>query len=506
MVNTRSLFPTRSIGILIAAVFLTFSYAPSSLWFLVYFFVPIFIAIHRGLTFREGFKNGYWFGFVISILLLYWVAVVTVTGFILLVFAHALYYAFLGGMLGTSTRRYGNRGLLLLPFIWVAVEYVRSLTQLSFPWLNLSYTQWENLPVVQLSEISGDAVVTFFIVVIGILLYLGYRNVRKPGRASVFFAAAIVIYSAGYLWGASRFEPVTSGIRVAVLQGNVPNEEKWQYGTVDHNFRIYESLTGQAKSDSAQLAIWPETAAPCYLNQEPGYQSWMASISTRYDIDVLAGALHLTRDANQCNHYHNSAYYFTPEGAANGVYNKVKLVPFSEHIPYEENVGLLDQFRRFVREHLSLDISDFEPGDSILIFNSQGVDFGTLICFEVVYPEFVRKEINAGAEFLAVITNDAWFGKTAGPYQHAAIPVFRAVENRCWIVRAANTGISEVVDPMGRIVARSKLGKRIELTEDIGKRLGSTLFIRHGLVLSQICLAITVMSLLFFLFRKRRHD
>jgi apolipoprotein N-acyltransferase len=152
----------------------------------------------------------------------------------------------------------------------------------------------------------------------------------------------------------------------------------------------------------------------------------------------------------------------------------VKLVPFSEHIPYEEKVGLLDKIRRFVREHLSLDISDFEPGDSILIFNSDGVDFGTLICFEVVYPEFVRREINAGAEFLAVITNDAWFGKTAGP--------------------------------MGRIVARSKLGERIELTENIGERLGSTMFIRHGLVLSQICLAVTLVALLFFLVRKRRHE
>ncbi|MCK4856375.1 MAG: apolipoprotein N-acyltransferase [candidate division Zixibacteria bacterium] len=506
MTTLRAILPKRFTITLLAALFLTFSYAPSPLWFLAYFFIPLFIAANRGLTFREAFKNGYWFGFIISITLLYWVAVVTVAGFILLIFAHSLYYALAAGMLALTTRRYGNGGLLLFPFVWVAVEYIRSLSQVSFPWLNLSYTQWENLAIVQLSELSGDAVVSFFIVCVGILLYLGYTQARRPARAATFFAVAILLYAGAYFWGALRIVPTPVEIKVAVLQGNVPNEQKWRSGRIDHNFDIYEELTRQAKSDSAQLVIWPETAAPCYLEQEASYLAWVESIAARYDLDLLVGALHLTKDESAENHYCNSAYFFRPEGMLASPYDKVKLVPFSEHIPYEERIGWLADLRRFVRSKLDLDISDFEPGDSLLLFSTRGTKFSTLICFEVVYPQFVRQMVNSGAEFLAVITNDAWFGETAGPYQHAAIPIFRAVENRCWIVRAANTGISEVIDPMGRVVARTRLGERAQLTRSIGGRTGETLFSHHGLVLSPICLAVTGLVLLICLFGKGKDD
>lgn len=504
MAFKKTLVPRRCAGIIIAALLFTFSFAPSPLWFLIFFFVPVFIATHRGLSFKEGFVQGYWFGFLISVLLLYWVAFVTVTGVILLIFAHSLYYALIGGMLSLSTRRYGNGGLVLLPFVWIGVEYLRSLSQISFPWLNLSYTQWENLAIVQLSELSADAVVGFFILVVGILLYLGYRSVRHPARAGVYFLLAIAIYSGAYVWGASRFVPLQADLKVAVLQGNVPNEQKWQSGSIDHNFRIYQELTEAAAADSAKLAIWPETAAPCYLNREPGYQRWVASIASETEVDILTGALFLDWHAEQDNRYYNSAYHFTPQGMSQRVYHKIKLVPFSEHIPYEEQIGLLDDLRRLVRENVGLDISDFRPGDSVAVFDVGDRAFGPLICFEVVYPEFVRKVVNHGADFLAVITNDAWFGETAGPYQHAVIPVFRAVENRCWVVRAANTGISEVIDPLGRIVAHTRLGERNEIACSIGRRVGTTLFQRHGPLLSQICLAVTLVAALTFGIRKRK--
>ncbi|MCX6830591.1 MAG: hypothetical protein NT028_00450, partial [candidate division Zixibacteria bacterium] len=147
----RFRLPQRWLTLLAAAILFSLSFEPLPFWSLAYLFVPVFIAATSGLTFKEGFRSGYLFGMVISFLCLYWVVYVTITGVILLIFVHALYYAFVGGLLSASTRKYGISGLILFPFIWVAIEYIRSLTQLSFPWVNLSYTQAANLPIVQLS-------------------------------------------------------------------------------------------------------------------------------------------------------------------------------------------------------------------------------------------------------------------------------------------------------------------------------------------------------------------
>jgi apolipoprotein N-acyltransferase len=498
--------PHRPVLLLISALCFSLSFEPLPFWFLAYFFVPLFIAATRDLGFSEGFRSGYLFGMAISFLTLYWVVYVTTIGVILLIIVHALYYAITSGLLAAVTKRYGTPGLILFPFVWVAVEYFRSLTQASFPWLNLSYTQAGNLPIVQLAELGGDTVVSFFIVAMGSLFYLGYRSLRKPSRVIMIFASAFLVYSAVYLWGASRMQTAPADFPVAALQGNIPNEQKWRQGSIESNLETYASLSEQAKSDSAQFVLWPETAVPSYLIYDPAYVSWIESIAGKLNIDILTGALQLVRTDDAKKHYYNSAFFFTPQGMDRVPYNKHCLVPFGEHMPYAEKIDLLMKFREFVKTKWGLDISDFEPGDSIRTFKTNGREFGVLICFEVIYPDFVRAMVNSGAEFLAVITNDDWFGKTAGPYQHAAIPIFRAVENRIWILRAANTGISEIVDPYGRIVAQTKLGERAALVGKIGSQAGITLFQRHGSVLAKICLAVGLMAALFLSFTKGRHD
>ncbi len=502
----RFKLPQRWFALLVAAIFFSLSFEPLPFWFLAYFFVPIFIAATRGLTFKEGLRSGYMFGMVISFLTLYWVVYVTITGVILLIVVHAIYYAVIAGLLAASTRRYGTRGLILLPFVWVAVEYLRSLTEVSFPWLNLSYTQAANLPIVQLSELSGDAVVSFFVVVIGILLYLGYRNVHHPLRSSIVFAIALVVYAGAYLWGATRVEPVTGDFKVAALQGNVPISQKWQPGGLDRSFMDYQRLAAAAAADSAKLFIWPESAVPAYLYYEDNYITWLEEIAKRDSVDMLVGALHLVRTEDFKKHFYNSAFMFTPQGMNKVPYNKHILVPFGELMPYADKIGFLASFREFVKNKLNLDISDFEPGDSLVTFTSHGHRFGVLICFETVYPEYVREMVNSGANFLTSITNDDWFGPTAGPYQHAAIPIFRAVENRVWIVRSANTGVSEIIDPNGRIVAKTKLRETTILSGMIGDKTRTTLFDTYGLLLSKICLAVTALAAFILMLTKGHHD
>jgi apolipoprotein N-acyltransferase len=502
----RFRLPQRRLALLAAAVLFSLSFAPLPFWFLAYLFVPVFIAATQGLTFKEGFRSGYLFGMVISLLCLYWVVYVTITGVILLIFVHALYYAAIAGLLSASTRKYGASGLILFPFIWVAIEYIRSLSQLSFPWLNISYTQAANLPIVQLSALSGDATVSFFVIVVGIILYLGYHYARQTLRASLIFAVALVFYACAYLWGVSQIVPVAGNLRVAALQGNIPINQKWQPGGLDRSFRNYDSLSQAAVADSARLLILPESAVPAYLYYEDRYIAWLESITKRYNVDLMTGALHLVRTDDAKKHFYNSAFMFTPQGMNKVPYNKHLLVPFGEHMPYAEKIGVLSKFRDFVKNKLNLDISDFEPGDSLSTFASNGKRFGVLICFETVYPEFVRDLVNSGADFLTSITNDDWFGPTSGPYQHAVIPIFRAVENRIWIVRAANTGISEIINPYGQIIAKTKLGETTFLSGVIGDRLPSTPFRVYGAVVSKICLAVAALAALFLLFSKGHHD
>ncbi len=492
---------------LFAAILFSLSYEPSPLWFLVYFFVPLFAASVQGLGFRGGFRAGYFFGVVSAFLTLYWVSWVTAVGVVLLILVHSFYYAFIGGLTGMATKRYGRPALLLLPFLWVAMEYIRSLSQISFPWQNLSYTQASNLAIVQLSELSGDAVVTFFIVALGLLLYVAYRSVRSTWRAMGWFGLVLVVYSAVYLWGATRFQRLETDFRVAALQGDVPVAQKWRNGSADHNFKIYEDLTNRAAADSAELVVWPETAAPMYLLYQPPYVKWIDEIARRNNVDIVTGALQMDRDSSGTRHYYNAAFYFTPQqGMDPRIYRKHYLVTFGEHMPYAESVGWIRAFRNFVKNNLAMDISDFEPGNSKFLWASHGRAFGTLICFEVIYPDYVRDMVNRGADFLNVITNDDWFGHTAGPYQHAAIPVFRAVENRIWIVRAANTGISAVYDPFGRELQATKLGERTFIAANIGPRLGPTLFSKHGRVLSQFCLAVSLLAVILLVVRRGKRD
>lgn len=500
----RFKLPQRAVALVISAVFFSLAFEPSPLWFLAYFFVPIFAAAVRGLGFREGFRSGYVFGVITAILTLYWVVYVNVVGVILLVILHSFYYAIIGGLAGETTKRYGRSGVWVLPVLWVAMEYLRSLSQVSFPWQNISYTQASNTVIVQLAELSGDATVTFFVCVVGLVLYFAYSQLRRPVLSISLFVTAIIIYSAAYFWGATRFQPLEPDFRVAALQGNIPVYEKWQNGKADHNFVAYDDLSAQV-ADSAQLLIWPESAAPMYLNLERPYIAWIESIARRDSVDIMTGGLYMIRTPEGVRKYYNSAYFFSPRGMNPTPHNKLYLVPFGEHMPYAEVIKPIAKFREFVKERLALDISDFQPGDSIVTFESHGRRFGTLICFEVVYPEFVREMVNKGVDFLAVITNDDWFGETAGPYQHFYIPVFRAVENRVWIVRAANTGICGIFDPYGRVVKKTQLGGRTFLTGTIGHRMGETMYQRHGAVLGKICLAVSLLGGIMLGVTKRRN-
>lgn len=289
-----------------------------------------------------------------------------------------------------------------------------------------------------------------------------------------------------------------------MLQGNVDLATKWQSETRDRNFELYDSLSNEVSGESVDLIVWPETAAPCYPRLERKYRRMLSRTVSGTGTTHLIGALdQVNRDGKE--KAYNSAFQFSPDGDIEMVYHKVNLVPFSEHVPYQDYLPFL------TREYLSkyLDIirtrkvqwwSDFYPGDSIVVFETDKTRYSVLICFESAFPQFVRRCLLKGAEFMVNITNDTWFGHSPGPFQHMRLAVFRAVENRTWMVRCANSGISSFIDPYGREISGAGLFVRDVMTEDIYPIDEYSTFTETGPVFGQISLWIMTLVYVILIF------
>jgi len=278
-----------------------------------------------------------------------------------------------------------------------------------------------------------------------------------------------------------RVEERRSGkaLRVAVVQGMIEQEKKWLPEFREETVRIYEELSQKAAVSSPQVIVWPETAMPFYFQQERKYKPRILALARKTGSYILFGAPSYEATPKGIRLY-NSAYLVSPKGEVAGVYHKIHLVPFGEYVPLRPLLSFLDK--------LVVGIGDFSPGEEYTIFPLPSGGCGVVICYEVIFPQFVRRFFASGAKFLVNITNDAWFGRSAGPYQHFAISIFRAVENRAYVVRAANTGISGVIDPYGRVVEQTKLFKRCQFAATIWMDGGQSLYTRWGDVWPQAML------------------
>jgi apolipoprotein N-acyltransferase len=368
------------------------------------------------------------------------------------------------------------------------------LTEISFPWLNLSYTQTYYLPLIQHTSLWGNYAVSFWVLWLNLIVYIFILNKKKWKTSIILFAVLLIL---PYIYGSWVMSKPTEGkvIKIALLQGNIEQKIKWEEQYLDYNIQTYVDMSRKAAEEQVDLIVWPESAAPCYLATESLYFAQVQSLCDELDIPLLIG----TNDYQVINqgrlNYYNSAFLFTPSGGYPQVYNKIHLVPFSEKVPYEE--------KHHLSEKIQLGQSDFSSGKELTIFRIPTGKFATLICFESVYPILVRDFVNQGAEFLVNITNDGWFGKTHGPFQHARIAVFRAIENRISIARCANTGISMFIDPYGRTTKVTKIFTRSIVANKIQvKPNGSTLYARYGDWFAQGCCLISFLVILVTLLRK----
>ncbi len=457
----------------------------------------------------EAFRRGLIFGIAHYASLLYWLVPTMVTyghlpaalaiG-ILFLFASVLSVLFTAPMAGALTlcARTPARMLFFFPIAWVGAEYLRSFLFSGFPWELLGYSQYRRLHLIQISDILGvygiSALVAF---ANAALLAAVLAAVRRPwqknevsGRLALgSLAAAAVLTGAAWAYGAVRIAEVdrlaaaAPTARIAAIQGNIAQSQKWDPAFQAATIEKYLRLSRSALSLNPDLVVWPESAAPFYLLYEiPPTQMLLAGIETA-KAPFLIGAPSF-RVRENATDYYNSAFLVAPGAKVVGKYDKAHLVPFGEYTPFKEYLPFLGK----IVEH----VGDFTAGTKGHTLEWHDRRLGIQICYEIIFPALSRAMVRNGAALLVNITNDAWYGTTAGPYQHFSLVVLRAVENRRALVRAANTGISGFVDPVGRVLDPTHLMEEAVVVSPLPLLESRTVYTRRGDVFAAGCLCVSL--------------
>ncbi|MCE5250707.1 apolipoprotein N-acyltransferase [bacterium] len=469
---------------LISALFLTGSYPTFGLGFFAFVsLIPLFPVFMKCSTVRVLLWT--WVSGVIFLgITLFWIHHITWGGMVGAVIVLAFFFALPFAVSRIIYEVSPRLGFIVLPFAVAGMEWIRSFGSLAFPWMILGNSQSSYPFFIQFADITSVYGVSAWIVLVNISSYLIMR--KKTPRRWLLFAALFIIpiaYSmAVVLTGRSDGKKM----QVALVQGNVIPEEKWEDGMELWNINLYRSMSVEAASSSPlDLIVWPETATPVYLLETPRYRRMVQSLVDSIGVPVLTGTPSIDIDTRET---WNSAAFFVPDAPHAQIYHKIHLVPFGEAIP-------LDDYFPELRK-LDFGQANWDKGKERVIFTSDVLPpFCAVICFESIFPDLIRSFVVKGVEFIVVITNDVWFGPSPSPQQHARISVFRAIEFHRPVIRCANTGISMIIDPYGRILKQTDTFTRDTLIGTIVPRTGRTFYMRFGNVFSLASFLFTMIAL-----------
>ena len=447
--------------------------------------VPLLLSL-QGRGFKAGFAAGWISGFVWNLLSLYWVAY-TQGGGPAVVGGTGLMAAYLGlftglciGLFNVLAARWGAKALALLPLLWTGQEYLLSLGELGFPWLLLGHSQAALPHFIQYATWTGVFGVSCWVVGLNALFYSALVGRR------VFLAGVALGYLLPWVHAQSAMATVVpdESLRIGLIQPNTTYADKWGPNGLERTFSALATLSRQASKRDPELLVWPETALPCDPMRRADCRSRIQTLVEELDIPLLTGAPH----AN-----YNAAFFVQPGSATLPSYAKMHLVPFGERTPYRDAIPLLRDID-WTRLTGDLGPAEFARGTEHAVFAHPQHPFAVLICFESIFPDLVRQHVAAGARVLVNITNDSWFGRSAGPYQHALINAMRAVENRTAIARSATTGISLFIDPFGRTYEATDLFTPAIAVATVPVGQPMTFYTRNGDLFAWGCLLIVLVA------------
>ncbi|MDX1764322.1 MAG: apolipoprotein N-acyltransferase [bacterium] len=514
---TRSLYEkTTSLDAalpLISGVLMTLSLPRAEISGLAFIaLVPLLYTIWRPQRKLSPFVCGLITGATLYLGTLYWLTL-TMENYggvprwlsLLILFLFALYLAVYTGLfswLVVALKWFPMPLFLTAPFLWVTLEYGRGHLLTGFPWALLGYSQYRNLPLIQVSDMTGVYGVSFIVVLVNTALFESlytlshWRRARTPFppyRLTFPLLAAIFCLASALGYGAWRMDQLRAMepqrfLQVGVVQGNIEQNHKWDPLYRDKIIATHTRLTREIALEKPDVIIWPEASVPFYFMAEQNYQSQLLTLIDDMGINLLFGSPDL-RVKDEKQNFYNSVFLVSPGAVLKGSYDKIHLVPFGEYIPLRRALFFLNPIIE--------QIGDMTPGDAVTLMELDQAVLGTPICYEIVLPHLVRRFVSQGADVIATLTNDNWFGRSSAPYQHFSMAVFRAVENRVPVVRSANSGISGLIAPDGRITKETEL-----FTEDaFSERLPllnrpHPIYTRFGDLFAWGCIAVTAATLI----------
>jgi apolipoprotein N-acyltransferase len=405
----------------------------------------------------------------------------------LLVAYLALFPALAAVVVARVCSRIGPAGVLVAPVVWVASELARRWILGGFPWVLLGSSQAGVTPIVQTASLAGVYGLSAVVVFVSAALALAIAGRGRARWMAPAAAAALVGVLAG--WGAWRVRDgalVRGGqpVRVALVQGNVLQNEKWDRARATGILNRYLTMTREGAARGASLIIWPESSTPFMFEHDAVGRFAIIRLAQELGVAMLFGSDQY--EAGEPARFYNSAFLLGPDGQTKAVYRKMHLVPFGEYVPLKRLL--------FFVAPLVESVSDFSPGEEHVVMPLGEHRLSTAICYEVVYPDLVAAFARRGSQLLTTITNDAWYGHSSAPHQHFWQATLRAVEQGRYLARAANTGISGIVDPYGRVVVQTPIFEQTVTVGEVRYLDGRTLYARTGDAFAYACLFATLLS------------
>ncbi|HEX9253498.1 MAG TPA: apolipoprotein N-acyltransferase [Ignavibacteriaceae bacterium] len=477
--------------------------------FLLVAFVPYFFAIERRKTLLKVNSASYLTFFTMSLITVYWVGswqseadpFLMISGVVLVFFLPCV-------MLINSTLYFLSRkvfkkdlSLYFFPFFWVTGEYILTLTDLKFPWLTIGHGLAKFTSFIQIADIVGAFGLSFIVLWINIFIYKGLKSFKENVKVStIYFSAAASIFILIIIYGFVKISSVNKEerkIKVGIIQPNIDPWNKWELGGLDEILNNYFSLSQKCVDEGAKIILWPETALPVYLLSGT-YQSEVDSIYLflkKNNVSLLTGMPdfiiyneNAPRNAkySEVGKYHyvtyNSILLLQPNTDNIQRYGKMQLVPLGEHTPFVDQLPFLGDLLKW-----GVGISGWNVGQDTTVFkvvtDKDTIKIGGLVCYESVFPTFPNYFVDRGAEFLTVLTNDSWYGKLSGPYQHKEFANLRAVENRRAVVRCANGGVSCLINKFGVTEVETEMFTRTHLVVDVPLNEEKTFYTKNPLII-----------------------
>ncbi len=478
----------------ISGILLALSFQKFNVFFFAWIaFIPLLFCCYKNNSLKSSFFYGLIAGFICNVISLFWLfpfLYYNLNSYIQTVFVScllwgylALYFSLWTVFINLIQKKFvPSIVIFFAPFFWMLLEYIRTFFLTGFPWNLLGYSQTPFLYFIQIADIFSVYGISFIVVLINILLFYFIKLKQKK-----FLITTIIIFSIILLYGFIRINNLNisnqNKIVAGIIQPNVDQYKKWD---LKYKESIIEEIKQSAKSfenKNIDIMVYPETVLPGFL-EEPGFKDLITDISANAKISLIGVP------CSDNEKFYNSIFAFDIKGKVIDKHYKTHLVIFGEFIPFR---NILSKFFSIFNS-----LGDFDKGEQMDVFCFENIYIGSLICSENFFSHLSRKLVNKGAKILINHTNDAWFLDSAAPYQHFGMNIFRAIENRKYMIVCANTGISSVIDLTGKVLQQTQLNENANFYCLVYQNSYKTIYDKFGNGLLYIGLIFVVF--IFFMF------